>query len=206
MNRQRLILFILVIIFLIAAVWSYISTPRLKTVSSLPEKSIKKSATVAQQSNVKKVSSADDGTKLNIEIFEKKPVEFKGYRRNIFKPLFVDVAKIVKPNKVDKKVIKPAKIAPPASVASQTPSTLIQPETAPLARFTFLGFLKKGSVKTIFLKNEKDIILVKKGDTIINRYEATDISDKALTLTVSDTGDEIIIPLIENKQLIAAKQ
>lgn len=205
MNRQRLILFILVIILLIAVVWSYIATPRLKTVSSLSEKSIKKNATVAQQPNEKKVSSADDGTKLNIDIFEQKTVEFKGYRRNIFKPVLVDVTKMVKAKKVDKKVIKPTKIVPPASVASQVPSTLIQPETAPLARFTFLGFLKKGSVKTIFLKNEKDIILVKKGDTIINRYEATEISDKALTLTVSDTGDEIIIPLIENKQLIAAK-
>jgi hypothetical protein len=34
---------------------------------------------------------------------------------------------------------------------------------------------------------------------------ATEISEQALTLTVTDTGDEIVIPLIENRPLATAK-
>jgi hypothetical protein len=86
-----------------------------------------------------------------------------------------------------------------------TEQVVIQPEAAQLARFTFLGFLKKGTARTIFLANDKDILLVKKGDKVAGRYEATDISDQALTLTVTDTGDEIVIPLLENRPLAAVK-
>jgi hypothetical protein len=82
---------------------------------------------------------------------------------------------------------------------------VIQPVTVPLARFTFLGFLKKGTVKTIFLAKDNDIVLVKKGDKIAGRYEATDISDQALTLKVADTGAVIVIPLIENLPLATAR-
>jgi hypothetical protein len=82
---------------------------------------------------------------------------------------------------------------------------ITQPVTAPLARFTFLGFLKKGSVKIIFLAKENDILLVKKGDKVAGRYQVTEISDQALTLTVADTGDKIVIPLIENRPLATVK-
>ena len=90
---------------------------------------------------------------------------------------------------------------PSKDAATAVPVTPAQPDVAPLARFTFMGFLKKDARKTIFLANESDIILVKKGDKILGRYEATSISDQALTLVAADTGDEIVIPLIENQPL-----
>ena len=134
-----------------------------------------------------------------MDLLDKDVSGFSGYRRNIFKPLFVDEIKVTKQKAV---ALKPPPKPVPAPVVEPV---LIQPEAAPLARFTFLGFLKKGTVKTIFLANEKDILLVKKGDKLAGRYEATDISDQALTLTVTDTGDEIVIPLIENRPLASRK-
>lgn len=202
MNRQRLILFVLVILFGIASFWSYSAMPRPKTVSTLTFKPGRqeKPAVVAAD---KTASETDDGTRLKIGLLDTEPTGFKGYRRNIFKPVFVDELKVVKQNSV---AVKPPVKVPPVPVA-QTPrnSVIIQPEAVQLARFTFLGFLKKGTVKTIFLSNEKDILLVKKGDNVAGRYEATDISDQALTLTVTETGDEIVIPLIENQPLAATK-
>lgn len=197
MNRQRLILFILVILFGIAALWSYSAMPRPKTVSTLTYKPGQQAKPAVAATN-KPASDADDGSRLKISLLDKETADFKGYRRNIFKPVFVDESKIVKQKAV---AIKPPLFVPPAPVQP----VIIQPVTAPLARFTFLGFLKKGSVKTIFLSNEKDILLVKKGDKVAGRYEATEISDQALTLTVTDTGDKIVIPLIENRPLATAR-
>jgi hypothetical protein len=91
-------------------------------------------------------------------------------------------------------------------VQSQKAAPVVpQPETVALARFTFLGFLKKDAQRTIFLGKDNDIVLVKKGDKIAGRYEATSITDQALTLFVTDTGGEIVIPLIENRPLAAAR-
>lgn len=203
MNRQRLILFILVIFFGIAALWSYRAMPRPKTVGTLTFKPGQQARPTVAATD-KPATVTDDGTRLKINLLDKEQDGFKGYRRNIFKPIFVDELKFDKQKAV---AIKPPPVAPPVPVQPVQPvqPVIIQPETAPLARFTFLGFLKKGSVRTIFLAKEKDILLVKKGDKIAGRYEATEISDQALTLTVTDTGDEIVIPLIENRPLATAK-
>ena len=199
MNRQRLILSILVIIFLIAAAWSYTAVPRPKTVDKLthaPGRSAKPKTFAAKTS----ASEAYDGRILNIAQLEKAQAEYRGYRRNIFKPIFVDEQKLLKQKAA---AIKPPQLPPvqPQKAAPVAPP----PESAQLARFTFLGFLKKDAQRTIFLTRDKDIILVKKGDKVAGRYEATSITDQALTLLVTDTGDEIVIPLIENRPLSAAK-
>jgi hypothetical protein len=196
-----------VIVFGIAGIWSYSAMPRLKTVNDLPVKSAQKSKTSVPVSE-KKTNITDDGTKLNIGLLGNDYPEFKGYRRNIFKPLFLDEIKILKQKAG---AIRPAqsKVVVSQSSTASTVSTvspaLIQPEAVQLARFTFLGFLKKGAVRTIFLANDKEILLVKKGDIVAKKYEATEISDQQLTLTVSDTGDEIVIPLVENKPLATVK-
>jgi hypothetical protein len=197
MNRQRLILFILVILFGIAVFWSYRAVPRPKTVSTLtfkPGQQVK--STVAATD--KQARNADDGSRVKISLLEKEPATFKGYRRNLFKPVFADEVKIVKQQPIAIKT-PPKQITPPVVPA------VIQPVTVPLARFTYPGFLKKGTVKTIFLAKDNDIVLVKKGDKIAGRYEATDISDQALTLKVADTGAVIVIPLIENLPLATAR-
>ena len=73
-----------------------------------------------------------------------------------------------------------------------------------LARFVFLGYLKKDNRKTIFLSKDNDIILVRKGDKFAGRYEAKSVTDQDLTIVATDSGEEIINPLIENQPLIAA--
>lgn len=199
MNRQRLILFVLVILFAVAVVWSYSTMPRLKTA---PPATTKPAARTARNVAAQKTParSADDGSRLKMELLDREQSGFSGYRRNLFKPVFVDEVKAIRQKAV---AVKPQ--PKPVAAPVIAPPVLVHPEASPLARFTFLGFLKRGTVKTIFLAKEKDILLVKKGDKIAGRYEATDISDQALTLTVTDTGDEIVIPLIENRPLASGK-
>lgn len=200
MNRQRLILFILALLFVVVSLWSYSAMPRPKTVGALTFKPGQQARPAAAVPD-KTVRNDDDGTRLKIALLDTEPTVFEGYRRNIFRPVFVDETKIAKQQAVAIKPLPP----PPKVAAAPVAPVIIQPETAQLARFTFLGFFKKGTVKTIFLAKDKDILLVKKGDKVAGRYEATEISDQSLTLTVTDTGDEIVIPLVENRPLVTAK-
>ncbi|HEY3306877.1 MAG TPA: hypothetical protein VGJ93_00335 [Desulfuromonadaceae bacterium] len=212
MNRQRLILFILAILLLLALSWGYLSYPRQKTVNPLKyplgsHLAAEKKRTPTQPSPQAAVNNPNV---LRLDLLDRDQASFKGYQRNIFKPIFTDEVKIMKQKSVG---VKPA--LPP--VQGQKNSAVPQPALTPsapapetpqreLARFTFLGFLKKDSRQTIFLAKDKDIILVKKGDTFAGRYEAASITDQALTISVTDTGEEIVIPLIENKPLSAGSQ
>jgi hypothetical protein len=201
MNRQRLILFILAILFVVAAVWSYSAVPRHKTVAKLTYAPGQKPKDVPPSAQ-KSVRKADDGRILNMSLLEQEQPDFNGYRRNIFKPIFVDEQKLLR---LKAAAIKPPQLPPVQPPKLVPPPVVVQPQAAALARFTFLGFIKKDDQRTIFLDKDKEIILVKKGDKIAGRYEATSITDQALTLHVTDTGDEIVIPLIENRPLAAAK-
>ena len=202
MNRQRLILLILAIVFVCAVIWSYRAMPRLETVAGSRQSTVQPTKAVV----VKPKTASDeivDSRVLKIGLLEQERTGFKGYRRNIFKPIFVDELKLLKQKAV---AVKPPPLPPPPiQSAVATVPVVAKPEAAPLARFTFLGFLKKDAQKTIFLAKDKEIILVKKGDKIAGRYEASSITDQALTLLVADSGDEIVIPLIENRPLGAAK-
>ena len=208
MNRQRLILFVLLILLLLAMVWSYYSFPRAKTVSSL--KYPPGSHLVAEKRRVPAVasqkSSQNEGNALRLDLLEREQSAFRGYRRNIFRPIFVDDLKIMKQMA---SALKP--IWPPAQAQKVGPVQPIVPAVAvpetpqrELARFTFLGFLKKDNRRIIFLAKDKDIILVKKGDIFAGRYEASSLTDQALTILVTDTGEEIVIPLVESRPLSAA--
>lgn len=162
MNRQRLILFVLAILFVVAVIWSYTAMPRYKTVSTIkhsPGQKVKTTVLPAKSTS----ATAIDSRVLKLALLEQGQTAFKGYRRNIFKPLFVDELKLAKQKAaavMSQALIppKPVQIVPAQPVAP----VVAQPVTAPLARFTFLGFLKKDAQRTIFLAKDKDIILVKK--------------------------------------------
>lgn len=203
MNRQRLILFVLAIVFLIASFWSYKAAPKPKTVDKLtypPGQQAKQAAAPARSTTQEKY----DGRILNLALLEQIRADFTGYRRNIFKPIFIDEHKMLKQKAA---AFKQPQLPP---VQSQKDASVVvppaaQPEAAvALGRFIFLGFLKKDARKTIFLAKDKDIFLVKKGEKVSGRYEASSITEQALTLIDNQTGDEIVVPLIENKPLATA--
>ena len=100
---------------------------------------------------------------------------------------------------------RPSPPAPP--VQSQAPPVIEQtPAQRLLASFTFLGFMKKDSLKKIFLTNGKEIFVVKKGDKIANKYDVTSLTDESLPITSLLDSGEIVIPLIENRPLNAPKR
>jgi len=204
MNRQKLILFILLIVLVLAVVWSFMSVPRQKTVRTLKYAPGQKQAAVTTAAATPAVTAAGDERTLRLDLLEREQTGFKGYRRNIFKPIFTDEIRMMKQKAL---AFKPPPIPPVAVLPPKVePPPIAPPETlrSTLARFVFLGFLKKDNRKTIFLSKDKDIILVRKGDKFAGRYEAKSVTDQALTIVATDSGEEIIIPLLENQPLVAA--
>jgi len=214
MNRKKLALFALLIVLALAVVWSYMSVPRQKKVATLKyapgqtQANVKAGAVPA--ANPAKPPPASAGTAddrfLRLDLLEREQSGFKGYRRNIFKPIFTDEIALMRQKAVAIKPPPLPPVAPPPPPPKVEPPPAAQPETlrSTLARFVFLGYLKKDNRKTIFLSKDKDIILVKKGDKFAGRYEARSITDQALTIVATDTGEEIVIPLLENQPLVAA--
>ena len=200
MNRQRLILSILLVLLLSALVWGYLNRPRQKTVNSLKNAPGVRAQTVRKQDAPP--TSAISGNVLRLDLLDREQPLFKGYHRNIFKPVFVDELKMMQKAAAVKPVPPPVHVQKPAPVL---PVVMPEPPRRELARFTFLGFLKKDNRKTIFLSKDKDIFLVRVRDVMAGRYEATSLTDQALTILVRDSGEEIVIPLLENRALGAVK-
>jgi len=214
MNRKKLALFILLIVFVLALIWSYMAAPRQKTVSKLKYapgqvqpavKPVDAASAVSPGKTAPVAVTAGDERFVRMDLLEQDQSGFKGYRRNIFKPIFIDEAKAMmrkavapKPLPMPPVAVQPPKVEPPPVVAQQ--ETL----KTTLARFVFLGYLKKDNRKTIFLSKDKDIILVRKGDKFAGKYQAQSITDQALTIIATDSGEEIVIPLLENQPLVAA--
>lgn len=196
MNRQKLILFILLIVFVFSLGYSFIRMPKQKKIATL-------TYTPGASTLPSRRTSATkaDEKRVRLDLLDMDKSHFNGFRRNIFRPIFHD--EVILPSPLPQMLPKPVPpplkpVAPPA-----LPPPLPEPPQVvrDMARFTFLGFLKKENKKTIFLTKDKEIVLVKQGDKVAGKYEATSITDEALTIRSLGDGSEIIIPLVENKPL-----
>lgn len=199
MNRQKMFLFILVIMLIAAAVYAYLRMPRQKTVDKL------KYAPGRSVESVKNAPLKQDEGKLHLAVLDEPLTSFRGFRRNIFwLPPIANKLKLPPPP-------PPPPLPPPplSPLPPPPPPTVAQLEEdrakAEMAKFVFLGFLKKDGKKTIFVAKDKEIFVVKKGDKIANRYEVTNITDEVMTITSMSGYGQLIIPLIDNSPLLMHK-
>ncbi|ABQ26118.1 hypothetical protein [Geotalea uraniireducens] len=208
MNRQKMILAILLVLLVLAIIYSFARQPRPKRAKSLKYTPGVAAVSSRPTSNATGAVRADD-KKLHLELLDKEFPHFSGFRRNIFKPIFHEEMKL--PLATSSPSVRPTLPVPPPPPSPSLPPPLPQqiveatPIQRDMARFTFLGFLKKDNKKTIFLSSDKEIYLVKKGDTIAGKYEVSNLTEEALTIHPLIDGGEIIIPLVENRALVAPR-
>jgi hypothetical protein len=203
MNRKKAVLAALGALFLCSLVYSFFRMPKQERVGKLTfQPGMTAPPVKATQSR------GSDEARVRLDLLERRPFGLPSGGRNIFQSLFN--AGTVKPS-VPLPLPPPP---PPPEKRVEPPSVQVPPlpqvvEPTPLqrdmAKFTFLGFLKKENRKTIFLSNGKEIFLVKKGDKISGRYDVTSLTDEALTITSIQGGGEIVIPLVENRPLAAPR-
>ncbi len=192
MNRQKLLLSTLLALLVIVIAFSYWRMPRQKTVTKLtfaPGAKAKQSIPPGQ--------NRPEDKKVRLDLLNHTAVHFSGFRKNIFQPLF-------KENKLAGGMgpAKPARLPLPGPASTPQPT----PVQRDLARFTFLGFLKKENRETIFLSGNNEIFLAKKGDTIAGNYLIVNITDEMLVIRSLADGGETVIPLSENRPLQIAGQ
>ena len=206
MNRQKLTLAILLVGLVGAVVYSYLRIPRQNTVAKL-------TYTTGMTGKPRKPEPAQktaDDMRVLLNLLDRKGVGYSGARRNIFKPLFSEQVSLPPlppppPPPPQKLATQASSLQHPATAAPVTPGPT--PVQRDMARFTFLGFLKKDNHKSIFLSGDRDnIYVVKKGDKIAGRYQIASITDEALIISILPDGGEIIIPLVENQSLRAPRQ
>lgn len=196
MNRQKLLLSVLLALFVLSLGYSYWRMPRQKTISTLkfPPGSVAKT-------NRAPTPARFDDKRVRLDLLTRTTGAFSGFRRNIFQPVFQEKLKELPGRRA--KIAKSFPLPPPIQPALSPQPSPVQRD---MAQFTFLGFLKKDNRKTIFLTSNNEIFLVKKGDSIAGRYEVSNITDEMLSIRSLGNGGEIIIPLIENKPLFVAGQ
>lgn len=197
MNRQRLLLAVVLILLAVAVVSAYLRWPHQQTVKTATTSSPRSRSLTAQKPGADTVPKVDDRF-VRLDLLEQEGQRFSGFRRNIFRLAPPEGPHGGKPPVT---VLKPP--PPPANVPPVSPPMPLSPPVQrDMARFTFLGFLKKDGVQTVFLSKDNKIVLVKKGDRIEGKYEATGLTDDALTIRVLSDGTEVVIPLKENHPLI----
>jgi len=180
----------------LALLYSFWRTPRQQRVAKLKYTP----GVVAETVRTVKPAPLDE-KRVHLELLDRKTRRFSGFRRNIFRPIFQEEA-ISLPQAARLPVSPPPLVVPPPPPVVLEPTPLQRD----LAAFTFLGFLKKEQHKTIFLAKGKEIFLVRKGDRIAGKYEAVEITDEALTISLLEDGSEIVIPLVENMALSAPRR
>lgn len=188
MNRQKLLLLVLVALLAAAIAYAIFASPRQERV---PAQTGKQSARPRPETRGKETGSAF-GPSVRLELLEKEKVKFPGVRRDLFGTLFVE------------KPPAPPPPPPPPVVAPPPPPPPVDVVRQELARFTFLGFLKKEGEWTIFLSSGGEIFLVQKGDRFGRggEFHASEITPERLTIRRGEEGSPIVIPLVEQGPLV----
>jgi hypothetical protein len=197
MNRKKLLLAVLLLLLAVAVVSAYLRWPRQETVGTLDKAPRGKNST-EQRPAVAPEPTVDDRF-VRLDLLQQEGQRFGCFRRNIFRSITRGTMPGGQPPLM---ALKPP---PPPNVPVVPPPSLPQPPPVQrdMARFTFLGFLRKDATQTIFLSKDNKIVLVKKGDRIEGKYEAAGLTDDALTIRVLSDGTEVVIPLQENSPLMA---
>jgi len=190
MNRQKMALAILLVIFAISIGYSFVHQPPRRTVDKL------KYAPGTKGVSVQISGRSPDDKKLRLDLLDREPPRFSGFRRNLFRPIFPDIMKLPP---IAARPVLPLPAPPPPP--PKTPAQLAMED---MSRYTFLGYLQKGNRKTIFLTRDNEIILAKKGDKIAGKYEVATISDDSMIINLLQNGEQIVIPLMENRALARA--
>jgi hypothetical protein len=200
MNRKRLILILLLAFLVGSVVWSYYSYPRPKTVKTLKYRpGARAVAGRTRVSLVKPGPGKISAHTLRLDLLEQQPA-MPDYQRDIFKPIFVDRETMLA-RQAAAAAAEAARRARKAMAAAKP----VKPPPVPvgiqreLANFVFHGFLNKDGRMTVFLAKGKDIYPVRPGTVFAGRYRVTALTDQVLSIKTTDTGDEVLIPVIEGR-------
>ena len=183
MNRQKKLLAILLIIFLLSLAYAWFRTPRQQVAAPRPtaNKAAAPRQVPAPAPAATKATASVPVAYQPLALPEPEQTEVH-IKRDLFIPLQVIEAKIAAKKAA---TIKPP--PPPPPPPPPTPQELARTE---LTQYKSLGLLKKQGKQVAFLSRGGQIKLVRVGDSLISGYKVTTITDDRLVLRADD-GDEM---------------
>ena len=208
MNRKKLALCLLLLALAASIVYGVLQSPKEQRVTTLKYRPGVAAPAAGRGAPPSRSGAGDSG--VHLALLDRELPRFSGFRRNIFSPIFREE---VKPPPFKPLALPP----PPRPVTAQAPASLPPPPPPPppptadevaaveMAKFTFLGFLKNGGQRTVFLSSNNEIFLAKKGSLLGAKYRVSDLTDDAITIKPIAGGRELVIPLVENRVLSARR-
>lgn len=189
MNRQRLLLAVLVGLLILSLVYAFWAMPRQEQV---PPRAAGRAPMKAAEAGRKGPPAAD---RLHLELLTEAPQAFPGAGRDIFRFRGGWAPPVVEMVLPEPPVPEPQPPPPPP-----TPEQLLRDK---VKGFVFLGFLDKGGVRTVFLSGDGEVYLVKAGDRFGRDGElvAREIDEKELVVGSADIAEVVRVRLMENEAL-----
>ncbi|WP_162604867.1 type II secretion system protein PulP [Geomonas ferrireducens] len=206
MNRQKLALFLLLIALIGAVAYAFLRSPRQQEAVVLKNRPGAKATAIRKEPGAQKTAPVPAGV-VRLDLLHGNIAGAGAYRRNIFAPLFREAVKpgTLKlpppPPPPQKLPPPPPPVATPVPPPPPPPPTQAQMDETELAKIVFLGFLKKGGERTVFLSKGGAIFVVKKGGQVGPKFRVADITDDAITIKSVDSDRQMVIPLVENRSL-----
>ena len=203
MNRKKLALCLLLLAFAGSLAYGVLCSPKQQRVATLKYRP-GAAAPAVRKGAAAPARGAGAESAVHLALLDRALPRFSGYRRNLFSPIFREEVKLppFKPLPLPPKPVAPPPPSPPPPPppppAAPTEDQLAASE---MAKFTFLGFLKKDGAKTVFLSSNNEIFLAKKGTNLGPKYQVSDLTDDAITIKSIASGRELVIPLVENRPL-----
>lgn len=191
MSRKRLLLAVLTGLLALSLVYAFWAMPRQEKApprTEAPRSTAKKPVTGQQP---------PPGDRLHLGLLAQEPQPFPGAERDIFRfhggraPAFQEAEAFVPPV-----VAAP----PPPPPPPPTPEEMLR---GAVTQVTFLGFLDKGGVRTVFLSSGGELFLVKAGEAFGRDKSllAREISGKELVIGWVNGPETVRVQLIENEAL-----
>jgi len=212
MNRQKLMLCLLLVLLVLAIGYGFLRSPKQQHVATLTYRSgtaaaPRKAALAPTRPAPGAAAPAASQSQVHLALLDQERGRSAGFRRNLFSPIFKEEVKLPPFKPIPLPVPPKPVVVPPPPVAATPPPPPPPPTEEDLiaremAKLTFLGFLKKGDEKTVFLSKDRDIFLAKKGSTLAGKYQVSGLTDEAITIKSLSGGKEVVIPLVENRSLI----
>ena len=166
--------------FIASLIYGYLQMPKQERITTGTQR--------PQTSNKQQTLKENEGyPRLRSDLLDRKSQPYPGVHRNLF-------SNSLPVEKVEVYVEEPAPDIIPQIVVTPPPPPLPSPQDVAqkeIARYKFLGFLKKGEKKTIFLSSDGEILLVKKGSYLgrDRKYFVLNVTDKTLELRKEGVGD-----------------
>lgn len=192
MNRKRVLLIVLLALLVLCIGYAYLTMPRL-------EKAPPRVASERGKPVTSRTVSRSADAESRIHLARAEPLKFNGAERDIFrfKQRYQPTVS-ANPHQASAPVVAPAD-----SVPEVVSFATVQAE---LSRFTFIGFMDKAGVKSVFLTSGGTLFIAKRGEAfgVDQEFLVAAIDGNLLKVKRSGLDSLVEIPLIEKQKLAAS--